>query len=225
MTEHGITGYRTTFSAMFGAQIEGTPLVTEVEIPLIQRDYAQGREDIRTSAIRDRFLDALHTALTSEEPVGLDFVYGEVHDGTFEPLDGQQRLTTLFLLHWYVASRCGTLNDAGSWHKFTYATRPSARRFCDRIVRNPPPAELAGPPSQWIQDQSWYLHLWQFDPTIQAMLVMLDAIALRFSVVDANALWRRLTDQDRPAIWFQLLPIAEMGTAEDLYIKMNSRGK
>ena len=31
-----------------------TPTVAQVEIPLIQRDYAQGREDLRTSAIRDR---------------------------------------------------------------------------------------------------------------------------------------------------------------------------
>ncbi len=225
MSDNGIAGYRTTFHAMFGAQDEGTPRVDEVEIPLIQRDYAQGREDARTSAIRGTFLDALHTALTKNAPVGLDFIYGEVRDGTFEPLDGQQRLTTLFLLHWYLASRCGALDGAQPWRKFTYATRPSARLFCERIVKNPPPASVAGPPSAWITDQSWYLHLWRFDPTIRAMLVTLDAIAERFSDEDAVKLWGRLTDEAKPAIWFQLLPIDEMGAAKDLYIKMNSRGK
>ncbi len=225
MSDNGIAGYRTTFHAMFGAQDEGTPRVEQVEIPLIQRDYAQGREDVRTSAIRSRFLDALHTALTEEAPVGLDFIYGEVRAGTFEPLDGQQRLTTLFLLHWYLASRCGALDGAQPWHRFTYATRPSARLFCERIVKNPPPTGVAGPPSAWITDQSWYLHLWRFDPTVRAMLVTLDAIAERFSDEDAEALWGRLTDEAKPAIWFQLLPIHEMGAAENLYIKMNSRGK
>jgi hypothetical protein len=170
-------------------------------------------------------LDALHEALTKDAPVGLDFIYGDVRDGTFEPLDGQQRLTTLFLLHWYVASRCGALDEAQPWTSFRYATRPSARLFCERIVKYQPPTDLAGPPSAWITDQSWYLHLWRYDPTIRAMLVTLDALAERFSGEDAKELWRRLTDETEPAIWFQLLPIAGMGAAEDLFIKMNSRGK
>jgi len=157
--------------------------------------------------------------------MGLDFVYGEVNDGTFEPLDGQQRLTTLFLLHWYLAFRSGRPGDPQVRVRFTYATRPSARRFCERIVGNPPPAEFSGPPSQWVKDQRWYLHIWRFDPTIEAMLVMLDAIADRFGNDDVDAAWERLTDEANPAVSFQLLPIDEMGSAEDLYLKMNSRGK
>ena len=102
---------------------------------------------------------------------------------------------------------------------------PALVSFVERIVKYPPPSDLTGPPSEWITDQSWYLHLWRFDPTIRAMLVTLDAIAERFSGEDAKELWARLTDNAKPAIWFQLLPIDEMGTAEDLYIKMNSRGK
>src|SRR3954451_2304796 len=57
------------------------------------------------------------------------------------------------------------------------------------------------------------------------MLVTLDAIAERFAGVDADALWDRLTDDTTPAVWFQLLPIDDMGSPENLYIKMNSRGK
>ena len=51
------------------------------------------------------------------------------------PLDGQQRLTTLFLLHWYAAKRENI--PAGQWEvlkKFSYATRPSARRFCEQLL-------------------------------------------------------------------------------------------
>ena len=44
-----------------------------IEIPIIQRDYAQGREN--QQKIRDKFLTALYGALT-EKPVELDFVYG-----------------------------------------------------------------------------------------------------------------------------------------------------
>lgn len=220
-----ISGFRTTFAGMFGESVGGAPSIERVAVPIIQRDYAQGRQDVRTSAIRASFLDALEGALLGDTTVGLDFIYGEVEGGRFEPLDGQQRLTTLFLLHWYVAVRRGAVNEDEPWTRFTYATRPSARLFCERIVKNPPPADLADPPSKWLADQSWYLHLWRFDPTISAMLVTLDAIAERFVDHDADLLWNRLTDAAEPAIWFQLLPIEEMGAAEDLYIKMNSRGK
>lgn len=218
-------GHPTSYTGMFSHTRADGPAITAVEIPLIQRDYAQGRSDPRAVDIRNTFLDALLEALVGGEPMGLDFVYGEVNDGTFEPLDGQQRLTTLFLLHWYLAFRSGRLGDSQPWVRLTYATRPSARLFCERIVENSPPEVLLIPPSRWIEDQQWYLYIWQYDPTIRAMLVMLDAIADRFKDVDAAAAWERLTDETNPAVWFQLLPIAEMGSAEDLYLKMNSRGK
>ena len=218
-------GYPTSYAGMFQQRRDNDLEITSVVIPLIQRDFAQGRLDPRVNDIRSTFLDALHQALTDGRPIGLDFVYGEVNDGTFEPLDGQQRLTTLFLLHWYLAFRTGRLGDPQLWTEFTYATRPSARLFCERIVDNPPPADFSGCLSSWITDQSWYLHPWRFDPTIQSMLVMLDAIATRFQDDDLDATWDRLTGEAEPAVWFQLLPIDEMGSAEDLYIKMNSRGK
>ena len=77
-----------------------------VEIPLIQRDYAQGRSSEKE--VRATFLDALQQYLKEGEPNrDLDFVYGtllgEGDKSCFVPLDGQQRLTTLFLLHWYLA--------------------------------------------------------------------------------------------------------------------------
>lgn len=76
-----------------------------IEVPLIQRDYAQGRESQKD--IRNDFIDALHSSLSlpagdSRLPLNLDFVYGSMEAGNaarFLPLDGQQRLTTLFLLH------------------------------------------------------------------------------------------------------------------------------
>lgn len=87
-----------------------------------------------------------------------------------------------------------------------------------------PPQDVADP-AAWIVDQSWYLYVWRHDPTIQAMLVMIGAIHERFGNCDAQVSWERLVSADDPAISFQLLPINEMGSGEELYIKMNSRGK
>ncbi len=225
--------YRTSFFALTDSQESGDGFaIKRVEIPLFQRDYAQGRESSRVERIRADFLDALHAAVVGEasEAVGLDFVYGGIETGTFKPLDGQQRLTTLFLLHWYLASRAEVLDQDHGWKQFSYATRQSARMFCESLGEHPLPNGAV--PSEWIRDQSWYLFVWRHDPTVQSMLVVLDAIDERFRDFDAVAAWTRLTDRENPAIWFLLLPLSELGTAsddsmrpEDLYIKMNSRGK
>lgn len=82
----------------------------KIVIPIIQRDYAQGREG--KEFLRERFLGQLFDALQEDaKPLVLDFVYGSVEEDTIYPLDGQQRLTTLWLLHWYLALCAGTLNE------------------------------------------------------------------------------------------------------------------
>ena len=226
--------YVTSLAGLFEPH-EGAPVIERVEIPLIQRDYAQGRRSTSVEEIRSAFLDVLHGAIAdpSPTPVDLDFVYGDVTGGTLRPLDGQQRLTTLFLLHWYIAFRAGRLTADYPWKNFTYETRLSARYFCQRLVNGQmqAPQDIVATaawqaaPSRWIEDQPWYLYVWRHDPTIQAMLVMIDAINERFGDLDFERAWAQLTDQERPAISFHLLPITDLGSGEDLYIKMNSRGK
>ena len=69
-----------------------------IKIPIIQRDYAQGRADEEN--IREQFVHYLKEALdkNSSEPTILDFVYGSKYLDSILPLDGQQRLTTVTLL-------------------------------------------------------------------------------------------------------------------------------
>jgi len=223
-----VKGHKTTFAGMFGHAAGEMPSVARIEIPLIQRDYAQGRTGALVETIRHDFLDALIGAVGGGEPLGLDFVYREIEDSALKPLDGQQRLTTLFLLHWYLAARTDRLGDAEGILKLTYATRPTAELFCRQLV-NPqhPLTDDFAVPSEWITNQSWYLYAWRHDPTVQAMLVMLDAIHDRLGQahVDLEEAWSRLIDEDRPAVSFYFLPIDDMPSGDELYIKMNSRGK
>ena len=78
-----------------------------VVVPVIQRDYAQGRTTEKPTEVRKGFVSNLISYLQAPEGEihDLDFVYGTVVDNEFIPLDGQQRLTTLFMLHLYVASK------------------------------------------------------------------------------------------------------------------------
>jgi hypothetical protein len=98
-----MSSYVTSYNSLFTRDVTNTPTISRIEIPLFQRDYAQGRMTSTVQRIRTSFLDVLHKAVTGGSAVSLDFVYGDVDAGTLRPLDGQQRLTTLFLLHWYLA--------------------------------------------------------------------------------------------------------------------------
>jgi Protein of unknown function DUF262 len=214
----------TSFSGLFTQVFENGLTVDRIEVPLIQRDYAQGRPDAPTTRIRGRFLDALIAAAVGKGALSLDFVYGDLDNGALLPLDGQQRLTTLFLLHWYLAAKCGRLGQDHAWKRFTYSTRASALLFCERLGLCQPALDES-PPSHWLRDQPWYLQTWEHDPTIQSMLIVLDDIHRRLVAEDCLETWRRLVEGRPSAITFHVLPIKDMGLSDDIYIKMNSRGK
>jgi len=207
-----------------------------IEIPIIQRDYAQGRDS--ASQVRSDFLDALYGYLSeSNTSRDLDFVYGDVENGKFIPLDGQQRLTTLFLLHWYTALKDGKYDDFkglllnGQTSRFTYKTRTSSHDFCNAMLINGIDIDnllSSGDDanksiSKTIRDSFWFYISWEKDPTVQSMLKMLDSIHEKFN--QSTGLYSKLTSCECPAITFRFLPLKNHGLSEDLYIKMNSRGK
>lgn len=211
-----------TFIEIFNADFEvgeETVQLKKIEIPIIQRDYAQGRLDAKVNRIRTRFLDSLHKAILSD-PITLDFVYGDINaDGVMTPLDGQQRLTALFLLHWYAAKKENIDSSEHFFLKnFSYETRYSARDFCSFLIEFKP--SFTKKLSEEIVDQAWFPLDWKKDPTISSMLVMLDSISDEFS--KTTGIWGRLKDK---AITFYFLPIKDIGLTDELYIKMNSRGK
>lgn len=229
-------GEKLTFSELFDK-------VSIVEIPIIQRDYAQGRQE--QSEVRDTFLNSLFSALTMDktdsdkQTLNLDFVYGDIDNhNTLSVLDGQQRLTTLFLLHWFLAvkhqhlaefkTRFGQDNKS----RFTYKTRPSSSEFFDALVSNDDIKKRYHKITrkhnysihELISDSTWFFSAWKQDPTVQACLNMLKAIENRFECCDSD-LYLRMIDSNNPYITFQFLPLSNFGLSDELYIKMNARGK
>lgn len=207
-----------------------------VQIPVLQRDYAQGRET--ESSVREEFLTSLRDTLCADNaahPLDLDFIYGNTENYThpvFSVLDGQQRLTTLFLLHWYLALKDGEqeafrqlfLHHTQS--RFTYKTRVSAAEFFDALVQEktihlPEGQEKL---SDAIKDKQWFFSSWLQDPTVKGCLTMLDAMHVKFSGVQ-HALYARLVCKKSPRIQFQFLDLKEFSLSDELYIKMNGRGK
>jgi hypothetical protein len=200
----------------------------DIRIPIIQRDYAQGRSSVEE--VREVFVNSLYRALQEKKPLHLDFVYGSIEDkDKFIPLDGQQRLTTLFLLHWYLARVSSQMDDLRDLllkeeeSRFTYETRISTREFCTSILQFEVPSKAELPISEIIQDQAWFSSTWLKDPSVASMLVVLDTIERVFGGTDA--LYELLKDPDLDLISFQFIQLEHFGLTDNLYIKMNARGK
>jgi hypothetical protein len=208
-----------------GKVLDFSALLTlcKVEVPIIQRDYAQGRADKRE--IRRNFLSTLQACLRNRTQIKLDFIYGSKVGDTFQPLDGQQRLTTLFLLHWYAATKDHELstNVRDTLSRFTYETRFSSRDFCKALVKNPitilDGSEVL---SDKIIDSNWFFLSWKKDPSIDSMLRSIDDIHEMFFPLES--LWQRLTANDA-LVSFYYVELENIGLTDDLYIKMNARGK
>ncbi len=189
-------------------------LKNTIQIPIIQRDYAQGRKDSKVVQIREGFLNSIFDVLSENKPLHLDFIYGSIKNKKFIPLDGQQRLTTLFLLYWYFGKKQEIEIDFLT--KFTYETRSSSREFCNKLVM----CDIdftKGTLSNQIKDSNWFLAYWNNDPSIKAMLVMLDAIHIKFT---EHRFYENLDN-----ITFNFFKLEDFGLDDDLYIKMNARGK
>jgi hypothetical protein len=210
-------------------------LSNKVEIPIIQRDYAQGRTDDKTNKIRKDFLDVLfdfikqkHLQASSSE-IELDFIYGFneqdiTNQTTFIPIDGQQRLTTLWLLYWFVSIKENVpQSDKQFLANFIYETRHSTTEFCRRLVQYKPKFSHDSISAE-LKNQAWYFETWDYDPSIQAMLVSLNDIEIRYGDLKIPALWSIIGGSACP-FYFYKLDMDKVGLTDDLYIKMNSRGK
>ena len=213
---------------------------TAVEIPILQRDYAQGRlapqkkernrKEINRKEINrkgENFIKVLFTAMREERGLHMDIIYGsiETRDGdhpeekTFIPLDGQQRLTTLWLLHWYLSQWEERSEEiAPLLQRFTYATRSTARDFCQRLCSLRLTRDELANSSEYFSEKMWFTSKYSYDPTIQAMLNMLNAIAqeqkeypVSFDLLES--------------LLFRSFDIGAYELTDELYIKMNRRGK
>ncbi|AFI04958.1 DUF262 domain-containing protein [Helicobacter cetorum] len=194
-----------------------------IEIPIIQRDYAQGRQDSESKRICEGFLQALFESLTKSSKLHLDFIYGSVKDNKFIPLDGQQRLTTLFLLSWYLGKFLK--EDIRYLEKFTYQTRSSSKEFCCELVYCGYKEDFHNGMNlkKQIIDSAWFMPFYQQDPTISSMLNVLKKIHEKFKNVDLKTLQTCYANLEN--ISFDILELDTFKLGEDLYIKMNARGK
>lgn len=243
-----------------------------IEIPPIQRDYAQGRKSERIQNIRTRFMNSIFAALKSNTPLRLDFIYGKIYgirneeehrrnkqainsllmsvkdyatsiDLTFDdfkisdkstniedlvyliPLDGQQRLTALFLLHWYLSKRLGLKESMSVLKRFKYKTRKSSLSFISLLCSDIT-IDFKNSLDEEIKNHEHFSNTWIDDPTVTSILEVLKTIHEIFKMEsdhDIANYWHRLTIDK--LIFFDFLDLKDFNLSDELYVKMNARGK
>lgn len=193
----------------------------KVLVPMIQRDYAQGRTGKKETSVRNNLLNDIFDK--EKESVKFDLIFGSkesrIIDGKetscFIPIDGQQRLTTLFLLYLYAKKAKGLWCDL-DLSKFSYDTRRAASDFCKDVTTKEWSVQEGEKLSKVIKDTTWFMDYWENDPTVAGMLNMLDAIQEKANQKDMP---------DLEKITFLFFDLESHGLNENLYLKMNSRGK
>lgn len=188
-------------------------------IPLLQRDYVQGGKE----SVISPFIDSL---LDESNPSDLNYIYGYTKEGNFIPVDGQQRLTTLWLLYLYVAAKAGKMSDFTV--NLTFLSREYADDFCERLKCKMPEvlqkATENDKLNSIIQDEYWFLSSWLNNATVKNMLLTLMYIHRKCAGQEAETLWKHLLSED--GITFAFLDMSEEnGLDDDIYIKMNGRGR
>lgn len=210
-----------------------------IEIPILQRDYAQGRKDKKTNKIRKDITDYILESLDKNEPRELDFVYGAVRNyldkqgnsrQAFIPLDGQQRLTTLWLLYWYLAYRNYIKKEDREFlnkmlERFTYENRTSSKDFMKALCLYDIP-QTFNISYYIINDTDWFDEAWLLDPSVSGFLTMLSTFE-KHPIVNKPGNITRLYDNlvKENLITFYFLPLKNFGLGEEIYTRMNARGK
>lgn len=204
--------------------------IYEIRIPIIQRDYAHGRKDGKSNEIRKNLIKDIKTCLEGNSVMDFNFVYGTVAHGIFYPVDGQQRLTTLYLLHWFLACNCDRFHEFSNLKGFSYMTRNSAAEFFALMKR--PNTELKDLAKESInlrediEKQPWFQVEWGYDPTVDSVLTFLDDLSVNQDFRrNAARYYSRL---ECGAITFHHIVEEGSGAEENAaksYIRMNARGK
>ena len=189
-------------------------------IPLLQRDYVQGNVESVITPFIEQLVD-------KDRHSDLNYIYGYNEDGKFVPIDGQQRLITLWLLHLYCAAKSHNVLNI----KLQFMSREFANDFCEHLDSNL--SILLGKLKEQdeedlghaIINESWFISSWKYNETVRGMLNALKHIHRECKRKDVSELWKQL-NSDNCHIVFSFLDMGgEQGLDDDIYIKINGRGR
>lgn len=202
----------------------------KIIIPDLQRDYCWPEH--KDGALVDDFVSSL-AEHSNDDGCPLGLIYGYEHPvGHIQLCDGQQRITTLFLLVGLLYRRTGQeylrrilISDFEMSDDYEprlqYAIRESTLYFLSDLTRR----FFIENPSLEIDDirrQTWYFHDYDLDPSIHNMIEALRIIDRRLgSIADLN----RLSDFIAHKISFLYYDLQTRKNGEETFVIINTTGE
>lgn len=218
-----------------------------IYVPEFQRNYLQGddsNESIKYK--RDRLLKDIFDCIKSQsKSINLGFIYGRVEESykgnLFYPYDGQQRLTTLYFLYLLIYFKFKIYDEIDSIKKkLSYQTRISTNRFIESFLSwildskekdnvyndfwNKDGKDLKG----FIMSQDWFMMTeWNYDVSIINMLSIIVEISRRIkeNLGDKTEIVNFIDKDENNPFQFDFIYVDDISKSDDLYIKINARGK
>lgn len=218
-----------------------------IYVPEFQRNYLQGddsKESIKDK--RDRLLKDIFECIESQsKSIDLGFIYGRVEQSykgkLFYPYDGQQRLTTLYFLYLLIYFKYKKYDEINSIkEKLSYQTRISTNRFIESFLSwildskekdniyndfwNKDGKNLKG----FIMSQDWFMMTeWNYDVSIINMLSIIVEISGRIkeNLGDITNIVNFINKDENNPFQFDFIYVDDISKSDDLYIKINARGK
>ena len=217
-----------------------------IYVPEFQRNYLQGddsNESIKYK--RDRLLDDIFDCIKSQsKSINLGFIYGRVEKSykgkLFYPYDGQQRLTTLYFLYLLIYFKFKKYDEIDSIkEKLSYQTRISTNRFIESFLSwildskekdniynefwNKDGKDLKG----FVMSQDWFMMTeWNYDVSIINMLSIIVEISRRIrDLGDKIEIVNFIDKDENNPFQFDFIYVDDISKSDDLYIKINARGK
>ena len=218
-----------------------------IYVPEFQRNYLQGddsNESIKYK--RDRLLNDIFDCIKSQsKSIDLGFIYGRVEQSykgkLFYPYDGQQRLTTLYFLYLLIYFKFNKYDEIDSIKKkLSYQTRISTNRFIESFLSwildskekdniyndfwNKDGKDLKG----FIMSQDWFMmNEWNYDVSIINMLSIIVEISRRIkeNLGDKTEIVNFIDKDENNPFQFDFIYVDDISKSDDLYIKINARGK
>lgn len=217
-----------------------------IYVPEFQRNYLQGddsNESIKYK--RNRLLDDIFSCIESQsKSIDLGFIYGRVEESykstLFYPYDGQQRLTTLYFLYLLIYFKFNKYDEINSIkEKLSYQTRISTNRFIESFLSwildskerdniyndfwNKNGKDLKG----FIMSQDWFMMTeWNYDVSIINMLSIIVEISRRVKDLgDITNIVNFIDKDENNPFQFDFIYVDDISKSDDLYIKINARGK
>lgn len=214
----------------------------KINIPEIQRDYVQGSDKI----IRDAFLNTLFEFINSNNEnlnLNLDYIYGYIDNekNILYPIDGQQRLTTIWLLHLFFYSMIDNKEsqEIDNFGNFSYAVRKLSKDFCINLSETIKNNSLYNKdkdkdkdknenktPEQLLSNLNILDYETMQDKTVQSMVEMLNAMQEKYKKNEKIIHEKNINIIEKlNHINFKLINMNNLNLGENTYIKMNGRGK